>query len=270
MKIDSGNFFFCPICKNLLAKETTRAILFCDYCDKNFLFENNIPLFEKNISEDSERYWEAVTQCDSSEPHLLEFFPPHERFKYVLDLGSGEGRATVVIAQRSVTVVGLDTSKNSLLRLLKRGHQNIIAVNADAKQLPFPDNFFDLVTSLSMVEHIQFKDVLHIFREVRRVLVPSGRFLVRNDAWFYGVLEKLRIRPKQFGRTPDITHVNMMTGFRFKRLLGKAGFRVVQEDHFPFYRYKKKYNIRFPLFIQRIFATHSNFICEKYEICNSR
>jgi ubiquinone/menaquinone biosynthesis C-methylase UbiE len=71
-----------------------------------------------------------------------------------------------------------------LKQLQRRKIRNLIPVNGDAKELPFPDFFFDLVISISMVEHIPYNDLLRVFSEIRRVLKPYGLFLVRNDAWF--------------------------------------------------------------------------------------
>ena len=257
------SIYFCPHCKgSVKISDEYSEKLFCSACDAFYPIKQGIPVFEKNISQSMEGYWEAVAPCDILEPYLLEFLPKDRTFENVLDLGSGEGRATaVIVTVATKNVIAVDTSFNSLLRLNEHLLPRVFPVNADAKQLPFPDNYFDLVISLSMVEHIPYDELKIVFLEVFRSLKKEGIFLVRNDAWFYGVLEKLRIRPGQFGRKPDETHINMMTGQRFRHLLEETGFTIVKENHFPFYRYEKKYGFVMPLIIQRIFATHSNFVC---------
>ena len=195
------------------------------------------------------------------EPFLAEFIS-FRKYERILDLGCGDGRAAAAISNLGTQIYCLDSSLNMLKNLQRRKIKNLIPINGDAKELPFPDSFFDLVISISMVEHIPYNDLLKVFSEVRRVLKPDGLFLVRNDAWFYGVLEKFRILPGQFGRKPDPTHINMMTAKKFEILLRKAKFEILREDHFPFYRYQKKLKIKFPKFITRVFATHSNFICK--------
>ena len=47
---------------------------------------------------------------------------------------------------------------------------------ADATQLPFPDNFFDVIVSSHVLEHIE-NDVLCI-KECARVLKPGGELIL--------------------------------------------------------------------------------------------
>lgn len=256
------NIYFCPHCKSPL--DTSRNDVFvCTSCAREYPVEYGIPLLGKDITAVTDEYWDTIEYSHKVEEHLLEFLPEGVLYDRVLDLGCGDGRSTIPIRERGTTIVGLDTSVHYMLDLARKHFDNVYLVNGDAKNLPFPDTFFDLIISLSVVEHIPFADIPRVCAEAYRVLKPGGRCLVRNDAWFYGVLEQLRLRPGQYGKKPDETHVNMMTGFRFKRVLESAGFVIVQEDHFPFYRYQKKYGIRLPLWIQRLFATHSNFICTR-------
>ena len=59
--------------------------------------------------------------------------------------------------------------------LAKAKNKNLINVNfkkADAASLPFSDNSFDLVTSITMLEFTN--DVTKIFKEIYRVLKPNG------------------------------------------------------------------------------------------------
>jgi ubiquinone/menaquinone biosynthesis C-methylase UbiE len=251
---------FCPDCKSELSQHD--QVVICGGCSKEYKTDNGIVIFDKNISENTEKYWNEVVMDQTEEPYLLEFLP-EKTFDDVLDLGCGEGRATVAVSRIAKNVYGIDSSIHLLKKFLTRSLDNATLIQGDAKKLPFPDNFFDLTVSFSVVEHIPFQDIHGVFAEVYRTLKPGGIFLVRNDAWFYRVLELLRIRPGMIGNTPDSTHVNMMTGSTFKKALMQAGFSIDHESHFPFYRYQKKYGISLPWWIQRLFATHSNFVCKK-------
>lgn len=44
--------------------------------------------------------------------------------------------------------------------------------------LPFKNNFFDVVTMLAVFEHIQPDNLKRILKEIRRVLKPDGRFIL--------------------------------------------------------------------------------------------
>lgn len=253
--------YFCLNCKSKL-KENQNKIK-CLNCGNKYKLKNDIAIYEKNISKTMKKYWENYDfKANLLEPHLKEFIP-EKKYENILDLGCGDGRGTASINKIGKNMFCLDTSFNLLNLLKSRNLSNITLINADAKKLPFPDNFFDIIISLSTVEHISYEDIHCVFNEVFRVLKKDGLFLVRNDAWFYGVLEKMRILPgrKKFVIKPDPTHINMMTPWKFKKALKNSGFKITQEDYFPFYRYQKKYKIPFPKFLSSIFSTHANIIC---------
>ncbi len=251
--------YFCPACKKVLDHQ--RETLACFPCGASYEIKNSVAIFEKNISKKTEEYWDAAAYTNLIEPYLVEFFPKGKIFDQMLDLGCGDGRSTVPLLGISNHIYGIDSSYHYMLDLARRSFGTVTLVNGDAKNLPFPNDFFDAAVSLSVVEHIAYRDMQAVFTEVWRVLKPNALFLVRNDAWFYSVLEHMRIRPGRLGMKPDVTHINMMTGYSFARALRQAGFKIIQEDHFPFYRFEKKYGIRVPNWLGRIFATHSNFMC---------
>lgn len=252
--------YVCPTCKTSLTSGD--AVLSCPTCGTSYPITNGVPVFDRNISTDMQEYWDSHGCYGQTEPYFLEFLEG-KRYETALDLGCGEGRSMVPLFSTVDTFYGIDTSPEYMRPLIQQNLPNVRLACADAKHMPFADNSFDLIISLSVVEHIPWKELPTVLAEAKRVLKPDGTFLVRNDAWFYHVLELLRIRPGQFGKTPDKTHINMMTGFRFARALRRSGFEIVREDHFPFYRLHKTRNIRVPKFIERVFATHSNFIVRK-------
>jgi len=103
----------------------------------------------------------------------------------VLDLASGTGEPAITLASRvgpEGHVTALDLSSELLEIAADRAHQrnltNISFQEADAHQLPFPDQSFDLITSRFGV--MFFDDAGGALREAFRVLKPGGRacFLV--------------------------------------------------------------------------------------------
>jgi len=49
---------------------------------------------------------------------------------------------------------------------------------ASGERLPFPDDFFDVVTMLAVTEHVDPVQLVGVFREARRLLRPKGRFIL--------------------------------------------------------------------------------------------
>ena len=69
---------------------------------------------------------------------------------------------------------GVDVSTEALSFCKQRGLQSVRL--GEAEKLPYPDQSFDLVTGLDVVEHLD--DDLAGLREMRRVLKPGGRALL--------------------------------------------------------------------------------------------
>ena len=104
---------------------------------------------------------------------------------HLLDAGTGTARIPILICQMRPhwKLTAIDFSHNMLLV----GAQNVEAAGlqqqiqleqVDAKQMPYPDNHFDMVISNSIVHHLP--DPLPFFREVKRVLKPKGGILLRD------------------------------------------------------------------------------------------
>ena len=120
----------------------------------------------------------AVMGRDVTEA-LVEYARPKPGMK-ILDLASGTGEPAISLAARVGSeghVTALDLSSDLLQiateRAQQRGLNNFSTQQADAQQLPFADQSFDLVTSRFGV--MFFQDCEKAFREVHRVLKPGAR-----------------------------------------------------------------------------------------------
>ena len=80
-----------------------------------------------------------------------------------LDLGCGNGEYRAPVEKLGYRWVGVDYGDPDA------------PVHADAHALPFPDNTFDTVISLAVLEHVQYPHV--VLREAWRVLKPGGRMV---------------------------------------------------------------------------------------------
>ncbi len=103
----------------------------------------------------------------------------------ILDAGTGTARIPIAIAQMRPAweMTCIDMSAN----MLKLGLENVSEANVrsqiklelvDAKAMPYPDSYFDMVISNSIIHHLP--DPLPFLREARRVLKPNGAVFLRD------------------------------------------------------------------------------------------
>ena len=96
-----------------------------------------------------------------------------------LDIGCGAARLTIELAKiTDLEVTGLDSSPDMIdvaREKVKEHHMDnqVKLVNASVQEMPFPDNYFDLIVSRGAMGF--FTDKVRAFEEIYRVLKPGGR-----------------------------------------------------------------------------------------------
>jgi ubiquinone/menaquinone biosynthesis C-methylase UbiE len=91
----------------------------------------------------------------------------------VLENGCGVGEYLVHLAMHAKQAVGFDFEFERTLEARKKGSEVICGAG---EKLPFPDDYFDLVLSHEVLEHVQ-DDQLAV-TEIIRVLKPGGRLIL--------------------------------------------------------------------------------------------
>ena len=97
--------------------------------------------------------------------------------KRILDIGCGPA-GTWEWADMSLELIGLDPLARQYLKL-GAPKRNMKWVAAPAESIPFPNNYFDVVTSYNSLDHVN--DVHETISEIKRVLRPGGLFLLITD-----------------------------------------------------------------------------------------
>lgn len=135
--------------------------------------------------------WEDAVEYDSMDftevntafaERALELAPAEG---LVLDAGTGTARIPILLVQHRPTlrIWAIDLSEN----MLKLGKKNIDEAGVDhlvklrkvdAKELPYPDDYFEMVVSNSIVHHLP--DPLPFLKEVNRVTKPNGAIFLRD------------------------------------------------------------------------------------------
>src|SRR5206468_3695232 len=117
-------------------------------------------------------------------------------------------------------------------------------IDVRSESLPFPDKFFDLVTSFGMMDYLP--DFAPLLREVHRVLRPGGYALISLPnlaAWHnrlflllgYQLRDVEVSREKVVGVHPwyvsdghPVGHIHTVTVPAFRELMEHHGFRTVR------------------------------------------
>lgn len=95
----------------------------------------------------------------------------------VLDVACGSGYGSNYLARKEVKkVFGVDLD-GTPLKIARKFYSlpNLELIQASVLELPFPDNFFDVVISFETIEHLYETD-RYIF-EIKRVLKKGGIFI---------------------------------------------------------------------------------------------
>jgi len=101
--------------------------------------------------------------------------------KYVLDAGTGTGRFAIHLANKGISVVALDTSKE-MLEIAKRKaiqegcETKVEFILGDLENLPFRDAIFDGTCSITVLIHFSSKNLA--ISELSRVLKPDGNLVL--------------------------------------------------------------------------------------------
>ena len=103
----------------------------------------------------------------------------------VLDIGCGGGYLEQDLLEKGLTVYAMDLSMK-MLRLAKDRARTIKSDNgpylvaADLEQVPFPDNSFDTVICMGVLEYlVNYKTAL---KEMCRILKPNGNAVISTQS----------------------------------------------------------------------------------------
>ena len=105
------------------------------------------------------------------------------REKKLLDIGCGKGVYSFIAAEEGFNTVGIDFSKTAIAAAAytKKVSCPVSAVRfkqADALDLPFKDNSFDIALDFSCFTHIPKKNWGRYFSQLRKVLKPEGDYIL--------------------------------------------------------------------------------------------
>ena len=98
----------------------------------------------------------------------------------ILEAGCGTGNLALKIKEKEANVVGLDNCKEALDIYRQKDPTAELVLASLEEKLPFPDNFFDKITSNNTIYAIPKEKQLLTLKELYRILKPNGEIVISN------------------------------------------------------------------------------------------
>jgi SAM-dependent methyltransferase len=168
-------------------------------------------IFEWKQSE----FGKLIANCPDEpvSPFIHRYFKPGAR---LLEAGCGSGRFVYWLTEKGYDIEGLEISPTTV-ETLNKLYPSLKITQGDVCQLPYPDNSFDGILSLGVIEHV-FAGMTVPIQEMYRVLKPGGVALVivpsynrvRQVKWLFGIYHVHAL-------------IGVVKGWNFvRRIFGKA------------------------------------------------
>jgi methionine biosynthesis protein MetW len=153
----------------------------------------------------------------------------------LLDIGCFDGFLLEMVKERysSIEVYGVDASAEAV-RICNEKGLNVRECDVE-NILPFPDNFFDTIVAVELIEHLADTD--NFLNEVKRVLKRDGYLilatpnffsLARRVMTFFGINPYLEA---SFSYPPDMAgHLRFYTHDLLKDFMTYSNFEVISSS----------------------------------------
>jgi len=165
-------------------------------------------------------YFKKRDHLDLHIAESIKLIARKNNFKRTLDVGCGTGKLVNFFQKEGFDAHGCDNQKEAILLASKINKKGTIT-KASATNLPFRNQSFDIITCISVIEHLTPNQAEKFLSETRRVLKP-GSFIFLITPNFATPLRL--IQGKKWFAYSDPTHVNFYTPRSLAKLLSKFGF----------------------------------------------
>lgn len=155
----------------------------------------------------------------------------------ILDVGCGSGMFTMKMARNfpEREVMGLDPSPGRI-ELARRRSGNLKNLKYKTGYLAgIRDREFDCVVIIDVLYLLPETEKLKLVKQVRKLLKKGGKLIIKfngkSPGWKYGLLlaeEALMVKVLKLTYS-DYGKVYFLSGWEYRQLLEKAGFKVVKE-----------------------------------------
>ena len=176
-------------------------------------------------------YVASETHAKGSDLDRLVAIAQPQSHWHSLDIATGGGHTALKFAPLVNHVVASDLTPRMLQRARKfiveeRGVGNVSFKEADAEDLPFNNNYFDLVTCRIAPHH--FPDALRFLRECQRVLKPGAILALQDQV--LPVDAKAASLVDAFEKIRDPSHNRAYSAAEWKQLFEAAEMKIEHSE----------------------------------------
>lgn len=154
--------------------------------------------------------------------------------KCILDAGCGPGVVLSALTRRllGAKFAGVDLSFQMLRQAQSNNLEGVPFVQSSVEQLPFPDNLFDLIYALGVLDYLDAPD--RFFKTAQRTLRPGGYFIFtypNADSIARSVRASLR---PHFGHSQTAISAIPLTRATVDRLITGHGFTLLRRHYITY------------------------------------
>jgi ubiquinone/menaquinone biosynthesis C-methylase UbiE len=169
-----------------------------------------VPLPKTDLEFNVERVT-TPTQGEIRNEHLHRYFFALQfcAGKRVLDIASGEGYGSALLATVASEVIGVDVAEEAVRHAAENySTHNLSFLHGDARRIPVDDASIEIVVSFETLEHLSEHE--EFLREIKRVLRPGGLLVLSTpDRDFFA------------SWPPNPFHLKELTEAGFRDLIGE-------------------------------------------------
>ena len=175
--------------------------------------------FYKNYFEIEKNHWLMKVRRLIVLDNLNKYFTKKPSEMKILDFGCGSGFFTGELQSNGYKSFGIDISEEAIKFGELKGIKNLSV--QDSHKLNYPDNNFDAVLSMDVLEHLE--DESWAISEVGRILKPSGKFIVMVPAYqfLWGVQDEVAHHYRRY----------TLSGIK-KKILNSGKFNISHATYF--------------------------------------
>jgi dTDP-4-dehydrorhamnose reductase len=165
--------------------------------------------FYKNYFKIEKEHWLMKIRRAIVQDNLNKYLTKDSKHTKLLDFGCGSGIFVEELEKAGYDAHGVDISDEAVRFGALQGVKNLSVI--DSHKINFPNNTFDVVLSMDVLEHLE--DEEWALKEIERILKPNGIFVVMVPAYMFlwGIQDEVAHHYRRYTKSALIKIINKNT-----------------------------------------------------------